>query len=71
MDERRWHFYAEIHYNGRKEDGVYRCGSGVVTSYLPTDDPSWYNDLRDQIASHIGASSSSTSNVQVMSLTPL
>jgi hypothetical protein len=67
----KWHYYAEIYYNGRKEDGIYAHGSGVVTTDSDPDDAGWYTELRQEILSQLGARSSSVRSLHVMSLTRL
>lgn len=71
MEENLWHFYAEIYFNGSKSNGVYKHGSGVVKTRKTPKDFSWYDELRDEILDVLGASTSSKSSVNVISLTKL
>jgi len=64
-----YHFYAEIYNNGRKADGLYKYGSGVVETSRESHEAGWYDEVRKGIASSIGASSTSPHKVTVMSLT--
>jgi hypothetical protein len=66
-----WHYYAEIYYNGRKDDGLYAYGSGVVSTNRKPDEAGWYDELRQKIARELGASSTKPNGVTVMSLTKL
>lgn len=66
-----YHFYAEIYYNGSKADGVYKYGSGVVETNREPQESGWYDEIRERIASYIGAPSTNPNRVIVMSLTKI
>lgn len=64
-----YHFYAEIYWNGRKADGIFKFGSGVIETSRESQEAGWYDEVRKRIASSLGASSSSPKDVIVKSLT--
>lgn len=66
-----FHYYAEIYYNGSVSDGLYKHGSGVVTTKRRPDEDGWYVELREKIARDLGSSSTHPSRVVVKSLTKL
>ena len=66
-----WHFYAEIYYNNRKDDGLYANGSGVVTTSSEPHEYGWYDELRREILKELRVSKASPDSVMVMSLTKL
>lgn len=66
-----YHFYAEIYYNGNKADGLYKYGSGVVDTIREPHETGWYDEIRENIAREIGASSTNPKRVIVMSLTKI
>lgn len=68
---RMFHYYAEIYFNGRISDGLYRCGSGVVTTTLASNEDGWYDEFRKHIASDLGSPSTSPNNVIVKSIAKL